>query len=713
MLPIWRSSSRAVLIALSLTLTLAWLNFVLTARWADLPGALNGARRPWYAAALAIATLLVLASRRSLGQPARVGTAAAASVLVIGWGLLAATFFSRMPVTLWTQIPFKDDWTELFQVAVNGTHLLRRGVVVGWDWWFLGGYPTSTEIAQNLAALAVLPMTLLGDRLGYHVLHLGLFLAPPAFIWWDLQHEDREAALIGAGLAGFLAAGYSVTIANSGDTNSLAGVFCAGLALTGSRAAFCGRRWGAPLQMLGLTLAFYTHAAFGAYAVAYLALEAMYFRDRRAAMRLVLTVAFAGLAALPVHYESFRYPGFVSFNNTVYDPSSPRHWDVIAKNVYYNVEILAFPQRWFNDYRSMANIWLPTIVLVALQPSRTRPGFYAWTVVLTQCLLRLNAGEVGAMFDRIQHMLPLLTGPALAGVVLTWSGTRRVAVALLAVMGLYVATGFQPIRHVPELRAFNPPLLDRIASADGMVLVEISPHRSMDIDPDHHSARTPFDVHFEGLLPGLAGQRFYSQMFDGWAWNIFRGQVVGAGTFRGQVIDRTPPEQFVGEMRRWGVRHLFVWTDETRKYLERNDQFTQTWDAAPWSAFELRDADVRSVVVPAGRGELRDLDFLGGNVALTDVTKGEPVVVRANYYPAWQAFAGSAPVPLRDVDGQLAFDAPESGSYTVRLEYPRYRVLTLSAMALFVAGLWTLWRLRAVTDVECRSPAGTGEHGPR
>jgi hypothetical protein len=696
MLPVWRSSSRSVFLALSLTLTLAWLNFLLTAKWADLPGALNGARRPWYAAALLVATVLTIASRRSLGRPVRVGPLAAWTLLVIGGAVLLTSLLTRWPVNSWLQIPFKDDWTPLFQEAVNGSRLLRRGVVVGWNWWFLGGYPTSTDIAQNLAALAVLPMSLLGDRLGYHVLHVMLFLAPPAFVWWDLRQDDRESALVAAALACFLASGYFVTIANSGDTNSLAGVFCAGLALMGSRASACGRRWGGPLQMLGLTLALYTHAGFFVYAAAYLALEAIYYRDRHAAVRLLLSMAAACVVAVPVHYESLRYPGFVSFNNVVYDPSAPLHWNAIAVRVYYNIEILAQPQRWFNDYRSMANVWLPAIALVALQPSRTRAGFYAWAVVLTQALLRLNAGEVGAIFDRIQHMLPLLTGPALAGVVLAWSGTRRLALALLAVMGLYIASGYEPIRHVPDLRTFDPPLMDRIAASDGMVLVEISPHRSMNSDPNQHSARTPFDVHFEGLLPALAGQRFYSQMFDGWVWNIFRGQVVGAGTFRGQPIDRTPSAQFVDEMRRWGVRHLFVWTDETREYLRRSDRFVETWSAAPWSAFELRDADVRSVVLQTGTGTLRDLDFLGGTVDLAGVTKGEPIVVRMNYYPAWQAFVGSSPVSLRAIDGQLAFDAPQSGSYALRLEYPRYRGLAILALVGLVAGIWMLWSLPVV-----------------
>ena len=42
------------------------------------------------------------------------------------------------------------------------------------------------------------------------------------------------------------------------------------------------------------------------------------------------------------------------------------------------------------------------------------------------------------------------------------------------------------------------------------------------------------------------------------------------------------------------------------------------------------------------------MDFLGADVALTGVA-GEPVVVRANYYPAWRAWDGDREVPLHRV----------------------------------------------------------------
>jgi hypothetical protein len=145
-------------------------------------------------------------------------------------------------------------------------------------------------------------------------------------------------------------------------------------------------------------------------------------------------------------------------------------------------------------------------------------------------------------------------------------------------------------------------------------------------------------------------------------------------------------------MRRWGVGHLFVWTSAARGYLAGSDRFDELWTDGQWSHFLLRDGDLRSVVTSTGTGTLRNLDFLGAEVALSGVTAGERVLVRANYYPAWRAFAGDGEVDLQAIDGQLAFQAPANGSYVVRLEYPRYRALSVFAVVLLVSGMGTLRR---------------------
>jgi hypothetical protein len=145
-------------------------------------------------------------------------------------------------------------------------------------------------------------------------------------------------------------------------------------------------------------------------------------------------------------------------------------------------------------------------------------------------------------------------------------------------------------------------------------------------------------------------------------------------------------------MRRWGVRHLFVWTDASREYLARSGDFDERWRGGLWSQFELRDADMRSIVMPHGTGNLRALDFFGGDVALTDAVAGDRIVVRTNFYPAWRARWGDSAVAVYDAAGQLAFDAPSSGSYIVHLDYPRYRALNIGAAMVLLLGVAVLTR---------------------
>ena len=220
-------------------------------------------------------------------------------------------------------------------------------------------------------------------------------------------------------------------------------------------------------------------------------------------------------------------------------------------------------------------------------------------------------------------MIPLLAGPALAG---SCSGSPARA-------GWHSRLWHRSPCSLPSrscrcatCRTCGPSTaaFDRIAASDGaLVLVEISPHRDMDSDPVGRSVTTPFDVHFEGLLPDVAGQRFYAQMWDGWVWNVFRGEILGAGTFKGQPIDETPPAAFVAEMRRWGIRHLFVWTEASRSYLARNG-FAERWREGLWSDFELLGADTREVVTTSGSGRLTALDSLGGTVSLAAMTANSP-----------------------------------------------------------------------------------------
>ena len=108
------------LAALAISLALAWPNFLFTAKWANLPGALNGAKRPWYAIALAAVTLLAVLKRREVGRATTLPRPVTWVVVAGGATALLSAVFCRLPLSRWNQIPFWDDYTPLFQVASNG-----------------------------------------------------------------------------------------------------------------------------------------------------------------------------------------------------------------------------------------------------------------------------------------------------------------------------------------------------------------------------------------------------------------------------------------------------------------------------------------------------------------------------------------------------------------------------------------------------------------
>ncbi len=677
--------ARAVLL---LSLGIAWLNFLLTSRWAHVPGGLHGWRRPYYVAALAMTSLLALGMRLA---PRPIGRALPRIALGAAAGVLAVAFCSWFPFATWTQTPFLDNWPPRFQSTLEGIALLRRGALGGWQWAFLGGYHTVSDITQNLAVLGFVPMSLFGPTFGFHLLHALLFASIPLLVFVDLKDEDRDPALLAAAISCLLVGNFSYMFIRSGDTNSVAGVACTACALVGSHAARRGRRAaGILLLVFGLTLAAYSHIAFLGYAAIYLALESLYYRDRRSALLALVALAIAALASLPLTWELWRYPAYFSPNNLGPDGVAGYEWSALGRKLFYNTEILFRPGRWTNDYTGVTAVFLPVLVFVACH-RRSRAGFYAVAGLATVLMLRLNIAQFGYTFLRPMHMYTVFTAAPLAYFIVRHLGRRALAAALVVLIGLYMQITFQHLPHVADVSAFNPALVNHIRSVDGaLVLIENSPHRNMNATRGGETEPTPFQVHFESLLPAATGKRFYAGYWDGWQWSSWRTQTMAGGTFQGKAIADTSPAAFEAEMRRWGIRHLLVWSHGAHAYLNANARFVPVWSSGVWTDYEYPDADSRSVVVSAGRGELKDTDWLGARVELEDVRAGDRVVVRTNFYPAWTATSEHRSVDLFAAGGQLAFRAPRSGSYSVVLRYPRRVWLSCLALACAALGLVAL-----------------------
>lgn len=687
--------------ALRASLLLVWLNYLATARWASQPGSLHGGKQWFFMAALVVATGLALVFRA--GSPVDLGRESRVA-LVAGVLFLAGTFLCWFPPSTWSQIPFHDDWAPRYQSTVDQAARFLRGAGGGWQWSFLGGYHVSSDFTQSLGALAVIPIALFGDRAGFHVLHLLMFLAVPALVYADLsldRRRDRAAsdevgtiARLAAAIACVVTAGYSFSFIKSGDTNAMGGVLGLAGALVGSHAARAGRSWGPIVLVLALVAAAYSHFAFLMYAALYLLLDAACARDLASARRAAIALGAAFVASLPLTWESWRYPSYFTFNNVSLEDAPPIALASTLRQFYYNVEILFLPGRWFNDYGGLTAVFTPVYLFVLLK-GEGRARFHAAAALMTTLLVRFNVPQFGFAFIRPLYLYPIFAGPVLAWFVVRHSTRRTVAIALVALVALYVDIAFLRVPHVESLRAFNPGLVDRIAALDGhLVLIENSFHPNMSADPRIRTQPTPFTAHFEALLPDATGRAFFAGMWDGWQWCPARRNLLANGSLGGRPIDTVPIEDLVRVLRRWGVRHLLVWSDRSTQALSRAPAFRLLWTQPPWRHFELIDADTRSAVAPGGTASLRRAGPLAGEVDLAGIAAGDTIVVRTNFHPSWDVLDGTERLSTFEQEGQLAFRAARPGSYTVALVYPRRPQLLAAAAAAVIIGIIAAGRVR-------------------
>lgn len=320
--------------------------------------------------------------------------------------------------------------------------------------------------------------------------------------------------------------------------------------------------------------------------------------------------------------------------------------------------------------------------------------FHAWALLALMALVRLHDPQFGYGFMRPIHLYPVSTAVVCAGFVARWLPTRIGVLALALFVGLYVQMAWFRVPHIDRLDDFDAALVERLRTLDGsLVALENSFHVDVDLSPQRQSERTPFGAHFEALLPEATGRYFYAGLWDGWQWSPYRHQVFANGTFQGRLISTVPTGELVAELRRWGIRHVLVWTDTARASLTARPNFVERWRPGRWTQIEMLEADTRAVVLADGSGTLERVDPLRGRVVLSDVLAGQPVTVRMNYHPSWMAFDAGREVPLVEAAGQVAFTAPRAGDYTVELVYPRRPWLLMVMGLALVLGSWLASRV--------------------
>jgi hypothetical protein len=142
-------------------------------------------------------------------------------------------------------------------------------------------------------------------------------------------------------------------------------------------------------------------------------------------------------------------------------------------------------------------------------------------------------------------------------------------------------------------------------------------------------------------------------------------------------------------LTKWGVVYLVVWSDCSKKYFSSfNELFDVYWQDNAWSIFRYTRADGRSVTMNTGEGWIAEESYFSKKIELRNVVKGETIVVRSNYFPTWKAFVDGVVIPTSNIGGQLGLTAPRDGSYSITLQFPKYRLFSiLAVIILLMAGI--------------------------
>ena len=114
---------KSVRAALLCSLSLLWLNFLLTSRWAHVDGSINGPKRPFFVAALLAASVFASWALRRPGDSG-MSRRTARGLATAGLIFLGYCFAAWFPFGTWRQIPFLDDWPIRYQSAYDMMRLL-------------------------------------------------------------------------------------------------------------------------------------------------------------------------------------------------------------------------------------------------------------------------------------------------------------------------------------------------------------------------------------------------------------------------------------------------------------------------------------------------------------------------------------------------------------------------------------------------------------
>jgi len=615
----------------------------------------------------------------------RVGAVALVAAVLAG---LLALFLVRFPPASWGEWIIQDDYGLVHYNSIREWESLKAGGLSGWEEAVEGGRPLHLN-ARTLLPLYAPFHALLGPKAALHALTLLLYLAVPLLAAWWARDVDPRATLPAFLVGSVLAASMFTNVLLWGMLYSLAAADLLILELILVRRVARGGRLAAVGLGVALAIAAMVHALAFLLTIPALVTGALLFTSgsRRRLLPLAGAAALGALVALPYFLPLLRDLRYLS---PIYLTGGEHPWFASV----WEVPLLQGLARaydallWSHPTYAGPIFHLLPLLLLPLRTPLGRAGLPLLTLVAL--IAAIVVPRLGYSVIRLDYLLPVTLAaliPAAARAAAEW-GVRSVGPTALLVLLAWFGPGLMGtgrFLHTPAVGALLPGLVAAVRGADGYrVLVENSTGVDPSLAGQGVGEVSPLPhAHLEGLLALETGRRLFAH--PGWdpnPYHAFRDVYFANGLFRGLPLAQYRVSEVAEELRRWGVRRLAVWSEGAKGLFAREaHRFPEVGREGPYVILDARDAEPSAVAVERGTAEIVEDGFFRRRVRLSGMRAGDTVRMKSHYHPGWRARTGGSPVPLYDVGGQLAFQAPGAGEHEVTLELPTGRGAALACLA--------------------------------
>ena len=600
-----------------------------------------------------------------------------------------------------------DDAPNIYYSTIEGLRILSEGGVVGWRSIMLGGYPSIFNSNSNLALFSWPFMLIWGNQTGFNVFIFSTMMMFPLLCYFCARAWIRSCPSASVWALYFSCAyliGYMGDFLGNCTFDNMIAIDLYVLALVFARGFLDMKPMSGFYLAIAIALSGYAHPAF--FVLCLLTVCALVIAGYR-------RIAYVGRLAIllaVVFFCTLPYGWFV-LNYTRYFVENQDKFAVVAVDTSFHARITMI----IHGLRGMLDmpgslapgiVLLPICVWLLMQRTDKEMRAAAWAYLLLIAIIGVGMEFTAMTFQRMLRGMPVFwilflsaqTSPKVSG-----NGRGRTLassflffiVATSLVMSVPSAISWSTPR-LKSLDRYSRPFLEMIEGLGGnLVLFEGQGglNHATETAMARRSEKWSDDVHLLGPIALATGKNFFSWDADGFHPSIFRSNAIPCGTYKGRFLSEYPPQEINALLKKWGIKYLVLWSNEARDYFGRQGgSYKRIWnidtgelqkagfEPVRWEIYEFFDADPRSVVVASGSGEIETKDYFTKILRLRGVKKGEKVIVRMNYFPAWRAFWEGHDVDLFNEDGQLAMQCPADGNMIIRLYFPRYTVLTIMAV---------------------------------